>query len=133
MMPNNAYQAYQNNAINTASSGELTLMLYNGCVKFIKRAMKDIEAKDYENKNKNIQKAQRIIQELMITLDPQVELSKQMLPLYDYMHHRLTEANIKNNNTYLKEVLEYVIEFRETWKQVLQKTKQTEPPLEGIK
>jgi len=132
-MPNNAYQAYQNNAIKTASSGELTLMLYNGCVKFIKRAMKDIETKDYESKNKNIQKAQRIIQELMITLDPNVELSKQIMPLYDYMHHRLTEANVENNNTYLEEVLEFVIEFRETWKQVLQKAKQTQPPLEGIK
>ncbi|GEN29908.1 flagellar protein FliS [Cerasibacillus quisquiliarum] len=132
MMPNNAYQTYQNNAIKTASGGELTLMLYNGCVKFIKRAIKDIEVKDYENKNKNIQKAQRIIQELMITLDPQVDLSKQIMPLYDYMHHRLTKANIENNKAYLEEVLEYVIEFRETWKQVLQKTRQTSP-LEGIK
>lgn len=131
MMPNNAYQTYQNNAIKTASGGELTLMLYNGCVKFIKRAIKDIEVKDYENKNKNIQKAQRIIQELMITLDPQVDLSKQIMPLYDYMHHRLTKANIENNKAYLEEVLEYVIEFRETWKQVLQKTRQTSP-LEGI-
>lgn len=132
MMPNNAYQTYQNNTIKTASGGELTLMLYNGCVKFIKRAIKDIEVKDYENKNKNIQKAQRIIQELMITLDPQVDLSKQIMPLYDYMHHRLTKANIENNKAYLEEVLEYVIEFRETWKQVLQKTRQTSP-LEGIK
>src|SRR5699024_5453083 len=104
MIPNKAYQAYQNNAVQTASGGELTLMLYNGCVKFIKRAMKDMEENNYENKNTNIQKAQRIIQELMVTLDPNVELSKQIMPLYDYMYRRLTEANTSNEIAYLEEV-----------------------------
>lgn len=62
------YQAYQNNAVNTASNGELTLMLYNGSIKFIRQAMKDIQGKDYEQKNIHIQKAQDIIQELMLRL-----------------------------------------------------------------
>ncbi|TXL65003.1 flagellar export chaperone FliS [Cerasibacillus terrae] len=127
MIPNKAYQAYQNNAVQTASGGELTLMLYNGCVKFIKRAMKDMEENNYENKNTNIQKAQRIIQELMVTLDPNVELSKQIMPLYDYMYRRLTEANTSNEIAYLEEVHEFVVEFRDTWKQVLQKAKHHEP------
>ncbi|MFC4023849.1 flagellar export chaperone FliS [Oceanobacillus longus] len=124
MAVNKAYQTYQNNAVNTASGGELTLMLYNGCMKFIKQAIKDMNDKNYEAKNKNIQKAQNIIQELMITLDPKVEISKQILPLYEYMQYQLKEANIKNDASKLEEVLEFVKDFRDTWKQVIIKNRQ---------
>lgn len=116
---NKAYQAYQNNAVNTASGGELTLMLYNGCIKFIKQAMKDVEANNYEGKNTNIQKAQNIIRELLITLDPKVEISKQFQPLYEFMLEQLTQANIENDKEKLEQVLELVTEFRDTWKQAL--------------
>lgn len=120
------YQAYQNNAVNTASSGDLTLMLYNGCIRFIKQAMKDMETKSYETKNQHIQRAQDIIQELMITLDPDIEISDQLMPLYDYIIHNLREANIKNEVEYLEEALSYVTDFRDTWKEVILKTRQTQ-------
>ncbi|QKY69936.1 flagellar export chaperone FliS [Lentibacillus sp. CBA3610] len=119
------YQTYQNNAVNTASSGELTLMLYNGCIKFIKQAMKDMENGKIENKNTNIQKAQRIIQELMVTLDTNVEISQQIMPLYDYILHQLKEGNIHNDAAFLEEALHYVTEFRDTWKHVIKQTRQT--------
>lgn len=122
----NKYQAYQNNAANTASSGELTLMLYNGCIKFIKQAIKEMNTQNYETKNKNIQKAQSIIQELMVTLDPKVEITAQMLPLYEYMHYQLKEGNVKNESALLEEALQLAIEFRDTWKEVILKTRQTE-------
>lgn len=119
MSVNKAYKTYQNNSVNTASGGELTLMLYNGCMKFIKQAIKDVDAKNYESKNINIQKAQNIIRELLITLDPQVELSKQFQPLYEYMLTQLMTANMENDSEKLAEVLELVTSFRDTWKQVL--------------
>ncbi|WP_067727099.1 flagellar export chaperone FliS [Oceanobacillus damuensis] len=124
MAANKAYQTYQNNSVNTASGGELTLMLYNGCMKFIKQAIKDMDEKNYEAKNRNIQKAQNIIQELMITLDPNVEISKQILPLYEFMKYQLKEANIKNDSAKLQEVLVFVTDFRDTWKQVIIKNRQ---------
>ncbi|WP_068673070.1 flagellar export chaperone FliS [Oceanobacillus sp. Castelsardo] len=123
MGTNKAYSTYQNNAVNTASGGELTLMLYNGCMKFIKQAMKDIESNSFEAKNTNIQKAQNIIQELMITLDSKAEISNQIMPLYEYMHFQLKEANVKNNPVILEEVLGLVTEFRDTWKQVIIQTR----------
>ena len=121
MSVNKAYKTYQNNSVNTASGGELTLMLYNGCMKFIKQAMKDTEANNYEGKNENIQKAQKIIRELMITLDPKVEISKQIQPLYEFILNQLTAANIENDVTKLEDALGLVTEFRDTWKQVLLK------------
>ncbi|WLV23975.1 flagellar export chaperone FliS [Aciduricibacillus chroicocephali] len=121
---NKPHQAYQNNAVNTATGAELTLMLYNGCIKFIKQAKRDMAANHIEGKNTHIQKAQNIIRELMITLDPKVEISKQFAPLYDFMLNRLTEANIQNNEEALDEVMDLAVEFRDTWKQVIQKTRQ---------
>jgi flagellar secretion chaperone FliS len=120
----NPYQSYQTNAVNTASPGELTLMLYNGCLKFINQARKAIEEKNIEQKNINLQKAQRIIQELMVTLNMDYEVSKNMMAMYDYIHRRLIEANLKNDLDILSEVEGYVTEFRDTWKQVIQLNRQ---------
>jgi flagellar secretion chaperone FliS len=112
-------QAYQSNSVNTASPGELTLMLYNGCLKFIKLAKKGIEEKNHELKNTNIQKSQKIISELMVTLNPDAAISNQLMPLYDYINRRLIEANIQNDTEILDEVAGLVTEFRDTWKEVI--------------
>ncbi len=124
MSVRNPYQSYQQNSINTASPGELTLMLYNGCLKFIHIAKKAIVENDIALKNTNLQKAQKIIQELMVTLNPEMEVSKHMLPLYDYVYRRLVEANIQSDKAILEEVEEFVTDFRDTWKQVIQINRQ---------
>lgn len=124
MAVSNPYQSYQQNSVNTASPGELTLMLYNGCLKFIHQAKKAIEEKNIEMKNTNIQKAQSIIQELMVTLNMDIEVSKNMMSLYDFMNRKLMEANIKNDASILAEVEGLVTEFRDTWKEVIQVNRQ---------
>ncbi|RIJ65057.1 MULTISPECIES: flagellar export chaperone FliS [unclassified Rummeliibacillus] len=124
MSVQNAYNAYKQNSVTTASPGELTLMLYNGCIKFIHQGKKAIEAKDIQNRNKYIQKAQAIISELMATLNMDIAISKEMFNLYEYMHRRLTEANIQSDTAILDEVEGLVIEFRDTWKQVIQINRQ---------
>ncbi|RBP91500.1 flagellar protein FliS [Cytobacillus firmus] len=124
MAVSNPYQSYQQNSVNTASPGELTLMLYNGCLKFIHQAKKAIMDNNIEAKNTNIQKAQNIIQELMVTLNMDVEVSQNMMSLYDYMNRRLMEANVKNEAAILDEVEGLVSEFRDTWKEVIQVNRQ---------
>lgn len=119
-----AFNAYKQNSITTASPGELTLMLYNGCLKFLMKAKKAIGEKDIQEKNTNIQKAQAVIAELMSTLKMEEEVSKQMLPLYDYMNRRLVEANIQSDTAIIEEVEGLVTEFRDTWKEVLKITRQ---------
>lgn len=120
----NPYQAYQSNSVTTASPGELTLMLYNGCLKFIKLARKAIEENNIEAKNTNLQKAQNIIREFMVTLNMDVEVSKDMMAMYDYMNRRLMEANLKNDLEILAEVEGHVTEFRDIWKEVIQLNRQ---------
>lgn len=121
---NNPYKTYENNSVTTASPGELTLMLYNGCLKFTASAKKAISDKNFELKNINIQKAQKIIHELMITLNMDYEVSKNMMSLYEYIDRRLVDANINNDITNLEEVESLVLEFRDTWKQVIQLNRQ---------
>ncbi|WP_338751544.1 flagellar export chaperone FliS [Bacillus sp. FJAT-52991] len=126
MSTNNPYKQYENNSVNTASPGELTLMLYNGCLKFIRKAKEAIKEKNYEQKNVNIQKAQKIIRELMVTLNMDIDISKEMMTLYDYLNRRLIDANLKNDIEILNEVEGFVEEFRDTWKLVIQKNRQTQ-------
>lgn len=119
-----AHNAYKQNSVTTASQGELTLMLYNGCLKFLTIAKKAMLDKDIQTKNTNLQKAQAIITELMVTLDMNVPISKEIQPLYDYMNRRLLEANIKNDPAIIDEVAGLMTEFRDTWKEVIRLNRQ---------
>jgi flagellar protein FliS len=119
-----AHQAYKQNSMSTASPGELTLMLYNGCIKFLGKAKKAIQDKNIQEKNLNLQKSQRIIQELMSTLNMDIEISKSMMQMYEYMNRRLIDANIQNSVDVVNEVEGYVIEFRDTWKEVIKVNRQ---------
>ena len=107
-----------------STPGELTLMLYNGCLKFLNQAKKGIETKDIELKNTNIQKAQNILREFMVTLINLFLSLNQWLALYEYMINRLVEANIQNDSAFLMKLHGYTTEFRDTWKQVIQINRQ---------
>jgi len=119
-----AHNAYKQNSVTTASPGELTLMLYNGCLKFLNKAKLAIHDKNVQEKNINLQKAQAIISELRATLNMEIEVSKNMLALYEYMNNRLVEANIRNDITIIEEVEGLVTEFRDTWKEVIRINRQ---------
>lgn len=119
-----AQNVYKQNSVTTASPGELTLMLYNGCLKFLHQGKIAIDARDIQLKNTNLQKAQAIIQELMLTLNMDYEISKQMIYLYEYMNNRLIEANLQNDKGAIVEVEGLVTEFRDTWKEVIKVNRQ---------
>lgn len=116
---NQAYQVYQTNSVQTASPQELSLMLYNGCLKFIKLARKAFDEKNIEAKNTNLTKAQAIINQFRITLDMDVELSKDLDALYVFIHEQLVKANIQNNLEALQVAEDMVLELRDTWKQMM--------------
>ncbi|MCS1383966.1 flagellar export chaperone FliS [Lysinibacillus sphaericus] len=119
-----AQNAYKQNSVTTASPGELTLMLYNGCLKFLSKAKLAIQDKNIQDKNTNLIKAQAIISELMATLNMDIEVSNNMFALYEYMNRRLVEANIKNDVSIIEEVEGFVTEFRDTWKEVIRINRQ---------
>ncbi|MCM3611979.1 flagellar export chaperone FliS [Planococcus sp. MERTA32b] len=119
MAINNPYQTYQQNSVTTASPQELTLMLYNGCLKFIKLAKRAMDEGKIEEKNTNLIKAQAIIQEFQITLDRDIEISEGLAQLYEYINFRLIEANMKNDLAILEDAETQVKELRDTWKEAM--------------
>jgi len=120
----NPYATYQTNSVTTALPQDLTLMLYEGLIKFSMLAKRAIEQKMIEQKNTNIQKAQAIISELQLTLNQSIALSKDLNSLYDYMQTRLIDANIKNDLVAIEEVIGFAEEFRETWKEAMKLARQ---------
>lgn len=115
----NAYAQYKNSKVLTASPAELTLMLYEGAIKFCNIAILAIEQKEIEKAHINIRKAQKIIEHLMATLDMKYPVAKDFDNMYQYLLRRLSEANISKNPEILKEVLTHLHAIRDNWKEVI--------------
>ncbi|MCF8009885.1 MAG: flagellar export chaperone FliS [Clostridiales bacterium] len=122
MLNANPYQQYQQNAVNSATPGELTLQLYNGMVRFIKQGMKAVDENSIENANNYIIRAQNIINYLTETLDTDYEVSNNLISLYDFMSTRLMQANIHKDKSILEEVLGLAEELRDAWGQAVKQT-----------
>jgi len=127
MTPNNAYNQYKQNSIYTSTPEELTLMLYNGLIKFIMRAQSAISEKDIEKAANSIVRAQDIVLHFRSTLDMKYDVSQGMDDLYEYMFRRLVEANVKKDQEILAEVLGLAKEFRDTWMQAMKLAKHPQP------
>lgn len=118
----NAAQLYQKNSVQTASPSKIILMLYDGAIKFCYMAQVAIDEKNIEKANLNIQKAQKIIVQLRVSLDTKYPVSQEFDKVYDYIYRRLVEANMKKDNEILEEALKHIKTMRETWIEVMKKT-----------
>lgn len=115
----NPYQVYRAQQVNTASPAEQVLMLMNGCARFIVQAQQAIHRRDVQGANESIQRAQDIVEALRGNLDKGYDLALQMDRLYEYMLHRLMEANLAKDTGMLEEVCALMIELKETWVQAM--------------
>jgi flagellar protein FliS len=118
-MQMNAALTYQNNKVNTAKPAELTLMLYEGMIKFCNMAILGIEEKDMGKANTNIIKVEKIVTHLRATLDFKYPVAQDFDRVYDYLYERLVTANIRKDISVLEEVLEHIRGMRDTWKEVM--------------
>lgn len=123
MAVQNPYQQYKQNSIMTATPEELILMLYNGALKFINQGKLYIDEKNIQKANESILRAQDIIFELNIALDPKYEISNQLSSIYNYIRERLIDANIHKDVKSLDEVGELITVLRDTWKEAMKSAK----------
>lgn len=126
MSLNQGYAAYNKNKIMTASPGELTLMLYEGAVKFCNIAIVAVEQGDVQKAHTNIVKVENIIEEFRATLNHKYPVAEDFEKVYVYIYDRLIEANIKKDKEILEEVLKHLRTMRDAWKEVMKKAR-TEP------
>lgn len=122
MALNNGYAAYANSKIMTASPAELTLMLYEGAIKFCNIAIRAVEEKDVPKAHENIVKVENIISEFQATLNHNYPVAKDFDEVYTYLKRRLLEANLKKDKEILEEVLKHLRTMRDTWKEVMRMT-----------
>ena len=121
MTNTHGYTAYANNRIMTASPAELTLMLYEGAIKFCNIAIAAIEKREIEKAHNNIVKVENIITEFQSTLDHKYPVAKDFDNVYSYLQERLLEANLKKDKEVLEEILGHLRTMRDTWKEIMQK------------
>lgn len=117
----NPYEQYNRNKILQASPAEVTLMLYEGAIKFCNMAIMGIEQKDIEKAHINIIKTQRIIEEFRNTLDRKYPVWEDFDRVYVYLLRRLFEANVSKDAEILKEVNKHLRSMRDTWKEVMKR------------
>ncbi len=117
----NAYAQYANTKASTAKPAELTLMLYDGAIKFCNIAEGALESRDVQKANDNIIKVERIIEYLQATLDMKYEVAKDFDRMYKYIYSRLLEANIKKDLAIIQEVNGHLHAIRDTWIEVMKR------------
>lgn len=117
----NPYSNYANTKLQTASPAQLTLMLYDGAIKFCNLAIEAINQKDYYKANESIKKVERIVREFRATLNFKYPVAKDFDSVYEYMERRLLEANMKKDIEIMEEVLGHMRTMRETWVEVMQR------------
>ncbi len=124
MPARNPFAEYTTNKILTASPAEVTLMLYEGAIKFVNIAIVAIEHGEIEKAHINIKKTQRIIEEFRNTLDHKYPVAEDFDRIYVYLLQRLLEANIKKDTEILEEINMHLRSVRDTWKEVMRKNNQ---------
>ena len=116
----NGVGAYQDTAVTTQGKGRLIVLLYDGAIKFMKLAIKELEEGNYEAKGQYLTRAQDIITELNAVLDMDAggEISANLRKLYCFMSNRLSEANTKRDPKMIQEVISLMEELNQGWKAI---------------
>jgi len=115
-----ALEAYQRAAVTTQSRGRLVVMLYDGAIKFLKLAIRELEAGDFAAKGQYINRAHKIISELNAVLDMEAggEIARNLRGLYVFMNRRLTQANTKRDPQMIQDVINLLEELNQSWKTI---------------
>ena len=115
----NMANAYKRQQIMTASPAELTLMLYNGAIRFITESIQAIDKKDIKKAHASNMRAQKIVRELMLATDMKQEISQKWILIDEYILHCLVQGNIKKDKLKLEEAKKFLLGFRDAWVQAM--------------
>ncbi len=123
-------QAYYKTHVETASKEALLLMLYEACIRFLKKSKIALENKDIAEKGKMLGKAQDIVNELNSTLDMENggEVMDQLQALYLYVSTQSTEANIHNDPKKIDHCIKIMTTLHEGWQGAVEQLQGHSPP-----
>ncbi len=115
----NPYIQYKKTQVNTASQGDLLLMLFDAAVREGNRAIEALQANEHAAANAHLIKAQQIVAELMSSLNFEIDFAHHLFRLYEYCHHLLVQANVNKSVEDASTALQFLSELRATWSQAL--------------
>ncbi|MCE5286510.1 MAG: flagellar export chaperone FliS [Pelosinus sp.] len=119
----NTANAYRQQQVMTASPEELTLMLYNGAIRFVTESIQALDENNIEKAHHKNMRAQNIVHELMVTTDTKYEIAENWLILEEYILHCLVQGNIKKDKELLEQAKKLLVEFRDTWVQAMKQVR----------
>lgn len=121
-MLNNATQSYKQTQVNTIGRADITLMLYDGLLRFLDLAADNMEQNKIQEKGNYISRALDIINELDATLNMEKggEISKGLHNLYTLTNKNLLMANLKNDISILKSVRSNMQVVRDAFYEAMQ-------------
>lgn len=108
---------YQKSAVTGASPLQLIVMMYDGALRFMEAGRHAMAMRDLEKQNANLQKAQRIVLELMSCLDMKAggEVAKNLFSLYSYVVDELVKANMSDDVAAIERSIRVMSDLRESW------------------
>ncbi len=113
----NPYQKYKEQSITTLTPAELIIKLFDEAIRQVKLAVMNINEKNLEESNKNIQKTEDIITALKLNLDEKYPIAEDLGKMYDCIYDCLVDANIKKDVDALNKICDIIVDFRETFQQ----------------
>jgi flagellar secretion chaperone FliS len=125
MQTENAWKSYRETATTTAPPGQLILMLFDGALLFLERALAGFEYADPGEKNQtihnNLQRAGKIIRHLdhCLNMEAGGQLAETLRRLYQYFDRRLLASNLKKRREGVDEVIRCLRELRDAWATML--------------
>lgn len=129
---------YQKASIETASPGQIILMLYDGALRFLSQAKDgfslDNPIQRNERVNNNIVRVLNIVAELKDSLNHKVEgdLPKTLDDLYDFIYHHLSQANIKKDPAHLPDCERVLKNLRDSWAEMLLTQENDKPKITSL-
>ncbi|MBU6146288.1 MAG: flagellar export chaperone FliS [Paenibacillaceae bacterium] len=110
-------QKYVEHAVKTASQQQLLIMLVDGAIRFGKQAIEAIEARDMAQSHDRLMRMRDIVNEWVITIDRTSPIAANLLAIYEYLLYRIVQANMRKDRAIVEEVIQFLIELRDTWVQ----------------
>jgi flagellar secretion chaperone FliS len=112
--------AYKEQSILTATPGQLVVMLYDGCLRFLHQAAHAMRDGDTAVSGNRLARAEAIIDELLTTLDLEQGgvIASRLQGIYVFCNKQLIEARMERDPEMIEKVAELLGELRESWAQV---------------
>lgn len=125
-------RSYKSSRANTASREDLLILLYEGAIRFLERSIEEMQAGRLSDHKMSLRRGIAIIAELQNTLNFEKggEVAIQLFDLYGYMLDQLTQANLRQDMAFIREVIRHLMTLLDGWRDAVRQVKMEGlPPL----